>query len=279
MWRLLSALIDSGGYGHVITDRNHDGWVLRESGPPNADYTVLLLAGALCSAAFFDDLMAEPKLSEKSIRLVAATLPGFAGTKPPDDLSTENYAKLANKLAADVGCDAVVGHSYGANVALEMAAAHGFSGPLALLSPSFSRRDESKFPRTLDRIGVVLGYLPFAAMLKIIGLAMKGLPADRHDALVAEMKKNDPRLVRGQTRHYLEYLDRHGSLVSRLCNAGVRAWIVFGERDDVGLTGEERRELEQCALVTLVTIADAGHFTMNQEPARIANVILEMVPV
>jgi pimeloyl-ACP methyl ester carboxylesterase len=194
-------------------------------------------------------------------------------------LSTENYARLANKLAVDLGCDAVVGHSYGANVAIEMAAAHEFSGPLALLSPSFSRRDESMFPRALDRTGVVLGYLPFSAMLKIIGLAMKGsLPADRHDALVAEMKKNDPRLVRRQTRRYLEYLDRHGSLVSRLCNAGVKAWIVFGERDDVGLAGEERRELEQCALVTLVTIADAGHFTMNQEPARIADVMLEMVP-
>ena len=194
-------------------------------------------------------------------------------------LSTENYARLANKLAVDLGCDAVVGHSYGANVAIEMAAAHEFSGPLALLSPSFSRRDESMFPRALDRTGVVLGYLPFSAMLKIIGLAMKGsLPADRHDALVAEMKKNDPRLVRRQTRRYLEYLDRHGSLVSRLCNADVKAWIVFGERDDVGLAGEERRKLEQCALVTLVTIADAGHFTMNQEPARIADVMLEMVP-
>jgi pimeloyl-ACP methyl ester carboxylesterase len=264
----------------VITDGNHDGWVLRESGPPNADHTVLLLAGALCSADFFDELMAETKLSKKSIRLVAATLPGFAGTKPPDDLSTENYAKLANKLAADVGCDAVVGHSYGANVAIEMAAAHEFSGPLALLSPSFSRRDESKFPRALDRIGVVLGHLPFAAMLKIIGLAMKGsLPAERHDALVAEMKKNDPRFVRGQTRRYLDYLDRHGSLVSRLCNAGTKAWVVFGEHDDVGFADTERRELEKCLGVTLVTIANAGHFTMNKEPARIADTIIEMVAV
>jgi pimeloyl-ACP methyl ester carboxylesterase len=264
----------------VITDRNRDGWVLRESASLNADHTVLMLAGALCSAAFFDDLMAEPRLAEGSIRLVAATLPGFAGTKPPDDLSMENYAKLANKLAADLGCDAVVGHSVGANIAIEMAAAGEFSGPLALLSPSFSRRDESRFPRALDRIGVVLGHLPFAAMLKIIGVAMRGsLPADRHDALVAEMKKNDPRFVRRQTRRYLEYLDRHRSLVSRLSNAGVKSWIVFGERDDVGLTGEERRELEECALVTLITIAGAGHFTMNQEPARIADIIIEMVAV
>ena len=93
-----------------------------------------------------------PKLSAASIHFVAATLPGHGGTEPPDDLSLENYARLAGKLAADFRCDGVVGHSLGANVALEMAAAGHFSGPLVLLAPSFSRTDESKFPRALDRM-------------------------------------------------------------------------------------------------------------------------------
>ena len=55
----------------------------------------------------------------------------------------ESYSKLAGKLASDLGCDAVVGHSLGANIAIEMASAGEFSGPLVLLSPSFSRTDES----------------------------------------------------------------------------------------------------------------------------------------
>ena len=63
----------------------------------------------------------------------------------------------------------------------------------------------------------------------------------------------------------------------RLCDSGVKAWVVFGERDDVGLTDQERRGLEQCSVVTLITIGDAGHFTMNSEPGRIADVIREMV--
>ena len=74
---------------------------MRESGPPGADHTVLLLPGALCTAPFYDDLLADPKLSGKSIRFVATTLPGFGDTPPPDDLSVENYARLAGKLAAD----------------------------------------------------------------------------------------------------------------------------------------------------------------------------------
>ena len=239
---------------------------------------MLLLPGALATAVFYDDLLAEPQLSDASIRFVATTLPGFGGTPAPDDVSMENYARLAGSLAADLGCEAVVGHSLGANVALEMVAAGEYAGPLVLLSPSFSRKDESKFPRALDHLGRVLGHLPFAMMLKIIGPAMKSsLPPDRRDALIAELRKNDPRFLRRQTRQYLEYLDRHGSLAPRLCDSGVPAWVVFGEHDDIGLTDPERETLEACPDVTIVTIADAGHFTLNQKPGQIAELVINAV--
>ena len=259
------------------THAQHEGWKLRESGPASGDQAVLLLPGALCTVAFYDDVLAEPTLSDASIRFVAANVPGHGGSEPPDDPSMEKYATLAGKLAADFRCDGVVGHSLGANVALEMAAAGNFSGPLLLLAPSFSRTDESKFPRALDRMSSVLGHLPYAAMLKVVGPAMKGsLPPARQDALIAELKKNDPRFLRRQTRRYLEYLDRHGSLVSRLCDSGVKAWVVFGERDDIGLTHDERRALEECPHVNLITIADAGHFTLNEKPDQIAELIVGM---
>ena len=169
-------------------EREHEGWIVRESGPPDADHAVLLLPGAMCTAAFFDDLVAEPKLSEAPLRLVATTLQGFGGTPAPDDVSMESSARLAGKLAADFGCDAVVGHSLGGNVAIEMVAAGDFSGPVVLLAPSFSREDEFKELGTLDRVGrvPVLGHLAWVVMLKTIGRAMKGsIPPNRHDALVA----------------------------------------------------------------------------------------------
>jgi len=88
--------------------REHLGWIVREFGPEGSDNTVLLLPGALATAAFYDDL----------------------------------------------------------------------------ISPSFSRGDESKFPRVLDRLARVLGHLPYALMLKIIGPAIKGsLPQHRRNAL------------------------------------------------------------------------------------------------
>ena len=190
----------------------------------------------------------------------------------------ESYSTLASRLAGDLGCDVVVGHSLGANVAIEMASAGEFSGPLVLLSPSFSRKDESIFPRALDRASRVLGRLPYSLMLKIIGPAMKsGLPAARREVLINELKKNDPRFLRRQTHLYLAYLDRHGSLAQRFCDSGTPAWVVFGASDDIGLTADERALLEATPHVSLVEISDAGHFTLNQKPSEIAALVLEAV--
>ncbi len=258
--------------------REHLGWALQESGPPDAEHAVLLLPGALCNAAFFDDVLAEPRLAQAPVRLVTTTLPGFGGTKPLDDLRIEHDARLAARIAADLGCDAAVGHSLGANVAIEMAAGAGFSGPLVLLSPSFSAADEFKELRAINRIARVPGVAQAAwfAMSKSLSRAMKGsFPAARHDALVAEMQKNDWGFCRPKLRSYFDYLEGQESLVRRLCESGARAWVAFGDHDDVGLTAEERRGLERCPGVTMVPIADAGHFTLNDQPAEVADLILE----
>jgi pimeloyl-ACP methyl ester carboxylesterase len=264
----------------MSANKNHDGWDLHETGPVDADHTVLLLPGGMCTAAFFDDVVRDPKLSGASIRLVATTVPGFGGTQALEDPTMEHVARAAGRLASDLGCDAVVGHSVGANIALEMVAAGEFSGPVALLEPAFSREDEYKELAILDRVGRLpgLGHLAWVASVKTIGTAMKGeLPADRHDALVAEMKKSDPRFCRRMVRSYFEYLNQHGSLVQRLCDSGARALVVFCDRSKVGLTGEERSGLEACPNVTLVDVPDSGHMVMTDQPARTVELILELL--
>src|SRR5262245_32636450 len=191
--------------------------------------------------------METPRMASAPVRVVAATLPGFAGTTPPEDLEMETYARAASTLANEVGADVALGHSMGGNIAIEMAASGGFEGPLVLLAPSFSRTDESKLPRALNQVGKVLGDLPFKAMLKLVGPAMKkALPPHRHAALVAEFRKNDPGFLRRTLPPYLAYLDRHGSVAPPLCAAAVPSWVVFGEKDDVGVTAEERRTLDAC---------------------------------
>jgi pimeloyl-ACP methyl ester carboxylesterase len=261
--------------------RLHNGWAVHESGAAGAEHAALLLPGGLATAAFYDDVLADPRLAGAPIRFAAATVPGFGGTAPLGDLRFERYAAAAAELAADLGCDVVVGHSMGANLAIEMLGAGRFRGSAVLLSPSFSREDESKALGVMDRLGRVpgAGLLVWRAMLKAMPRAMKKeLPAGRRDALVAEMLRNDPRFCRASVRDYLAYLDRHGSLVSRLCDSGARAWVAFGDgKGEVGLTDEERRGLERCANVELVTIRGSGHFALNDNPGIVAGLILAAV--
>jgi len=251
------------------------GWDRRETGPGDAEHAALLLPGGMCTAVQYEELMAEPALAD--VRMIAVTVPGMGGTPAPEDLSIENLARLAAQCAADLGCDVVVGFSMGATIALEMAGSGAFCGPLVLLAPSFSRRDEAVFFRLLERLARVLGHLPFAAMLKMMGPAMKHmpLPQERREVLAAEFRKNDPRVVRRGVHCYFQYLNRHGSVASRLCEADVPAWVVHGERGDGGITDDERRMLEACPRIRVITIPGASYLTPNEEPALVAKLVIE----
>ncbi|WP_416986415.1 alpha/beta fold hydrolase [Streptomyces sp. T028] len=253
-------------------------WEVRRAGPQDAPHRVLLVPGALCTTEFYVDVMAEPAVA--GLGMVAATLPGFGPTEAPEDVSMEQYARLMADFAAQSGCDVVVGHSLGANVALEMAAAGLFTGPLVLLSPTFSRGDEMKTFTVLNSVGRVpgLGTMVWAGMLGLLPRSMKReLPPQRAEALAAAMSGNDPAVCRRIVQRYYEYLDRHPSLVERLCGAGVPAWVVRGDHDEVGLTDEERGGLEACPRIRLVQVPDAGHAVLVEQPTAVAEVIAEAV--
>ncbi|MGW0875560.1 alpha/beta fold hydrolase [Streptomyces sp. NPDC002740] len=253
-------------------------WEVRRAGPRDAPHRVLMIPGALCTTAFYADLMAEPAMA--GLGTIAATLPGFGRTEAPEDVSVEHYARLMADFAAEAGCDTVVGHSLGANVAIEMAAAGLFTGPVVLLSPTFSRGDESRSLSVINAVARVpgLGTAAWAGMLKLLPRAMEDeLPPPRAKALAAAMADNDPAACRRILRHHYAYLDRYPSLVRRLCEAGVPAWVVRGDRDEIGLTDAERRGLEACRNIRTVTVPDAGHFALVEQPARVAAVVLDAV--
>jgi pimeloyl-ACP methyl ester carboxylesterase len=252
-------------------------WELYETGPEDAEHAVLLLPGGLTAARLYTEVMAEPAL--KAMRLVAATLPGHCGTRPPDDITVENYARLAVDLASEHGCDVVVGFSMGATVALEMVASGVFPGPAVLLGISMSAKDEPAFFRAIVRLGSVLGGLPSAALLRMTGMMLRALalPPERKAELAADFRRNNPRVIRRLLREYVRYLGRHAEPASRLCDAGVPAWIVHAEKGDGGLTTGERRILEACPLATLVMIPGTSHLLPNEKQAQIAEIIAAAV--
>jgi pimeloyl-ACP methyl ester carboxylesterase len=252
-------------------------WELREAGPPDGERTVLLLAGGMCSAGSYAEVMAEPALA--GMRLVAATLPGHAGAPPPDDYSIENYARLTAELARTLGADVVVGFSMGASVALEMVASGTFKGPVVLLGISLSPKDEPAFFRAMVRLGSVLGGLPSAVLAKGAASMVKRIPVspERQAELRDEFAKNVPQHMRHALREYERWLHRHQCPAERLCLAGVPTWVVHAEKGDGGLTPDERSTLEECPHAHLVTIPGSVFFMPNEVPERIAHVTLEAI--
>jgi len=152
-------------------------WEIADFGPPNAKKTVLLLPGGMCSARSYLEVAQQPSLS--GLRLVAATLPGQAGSPAPDDYSHEAYGRITAELAAEVHADVVVGFSMGANVALEMVEKKLCTGPTVLLGISLSLPDESAFFINVIRLSSVLGRVPLALMKKAVGSMVKKIPYRR----------------------------------------------------------------------------------------------------
>lgn len=253
-------------------------WQLGESGPVDAEHTVLLLPGGLCGAGSYAELMAQPALART--RLIAATLPGHAGAPPPGDYSIETYAQLASELAARVGADVVTGFSIGAAVALEMAASGRFTGHTVLQGISLSSADEPAFFHAIVGLGRVLGGLPATMLAKGAASMVKKMPvsAERQAELRDDLRRNVPGHVRQSLREYRRWLRAPESHAERLCRAGVPTWIVHAEKGDGGLTGDERRVLQACHQVHLVTIPGAVFLLPAEAPEQVADVIVEALP-
>jgi pimeloyl-ACP methyl ester carboxylesterase len=256
------------------------GWTFREGGAKDSDRTVLLLPGAFCTAAFYEEVLEDPAPVEAGVRFVAATPPGFGGNPAPPgfDMGIAAYAELVEGEAERLGVVAIAGHSLFANVLILVAERGRFRGPLILLSPCFSKEDEEKDVRQIGPLARVpgLGALVFKIAPRTFSSSMKGrFPADRHDELVAEMKKNEPRAMRQLILRYFEHLGEQGpGLAQRLADSGATAWVVRGDEDEVGLKEDEAATLAAASNVTMVPIAGARHFSMTDQPAAVTQAIL-----
>ena len=82
-----------------MTTANWDAgtWDMIQSGPADAEHTVLLLPGGWCTAISIEELMAEPAWPGSGWS--RSPCPATAAPQHPQDLSMENYARLTAELA------------------------------------------------------------------------------------------------------------------------------------------------------------------------------------
>ena len=180
-----------------------------QSGPVDAEHTVLLFPGGMCSAGSFAEVMAEPALA--GLRLDRRHLARPCGGAASDDYTVENYARLAGKLAKEVGADVVVGFSMGASVAFEMVVSGHFTGPVVLLGISLSLKDEAAFFRAIVRLSSVVGGLATSLLAKGAASMVKRVPVspERQEELRDDFRSNVPQHTKYALREYVRWLPKY----------------------------------------------------------------------
>jgi pimeloyl-ACP methyl ester carboxylesterase len=263
------------------TSRQVDGWLLIETTPAEERRRVLLLPGWLCTDEIFADLLAEPTLAAAGVRLVAANPPGFKGLPLTEgcDATIPAYADLLERLAARERPDVILGHSYFANVCIELAARGTFAGPLVLVSPSLRRAAEPGDSRTLDRLLRVPGLGALVLRLAYAGLeslfSAYFTPETRHrlKAVVAEARRFPRPIARRLITGFFDDLRRHGDLTPRLAASRNPVWYVRGEQDNIKLPEDARAALTASGHVTFHDVPGSKHFVMIDRPAALAEVL------
>ena len=156
-----------------------------------------------------------------------------------------------------------------------MAASGVFSGPVVLLGISLSPEDEPVFLRALDRLGSVMGSVPFAAMRQMMGSVTKNVASPKHAERSCSMT-SAAMIRRSCASSSAATCSTFAARThpNRLGDAGVPAWIVHAQKGDGGLTHDERRALEACPNTRVDHHPPAPSFFLpNEEPARIAEIV------
>ncbi|MDI1462526.1 alpha/beta hydrolase [Catellatospora sp. KI3] len=243
---------------------------------------MLLLPGLFCTAEFYTDVLSDPALAAAGVLARAADPPGFAGRPVPRDFDyrVETYADLVERYAEREAVDLIVGHSYFANVGVEIAARGRYRGKLLLLSPSFSRADEEADLLSLDgasRIPVV-GTLVWLGINPSLKKGMRDrLPSARFHELFEQMKLNSHAANRHLVTGFFDHIKQYGDLTGRLATATTPVWVARGDRDEIGLTRQEQAAIAAAPHVLLQTIPGAAHFSITDTPHAIARLVLDLL--
>jgi pimeloyl-ACP methyl ester carboxylesterase len=269
--------------GAMPTDleRTQGEWLLLERRAPNQRRRVLFLPCLFGGRWTFFGVIDRPALAEAGVSPVSATPPGFAGNPVSGhDLSVRGYAEAVVRLARTERIDAIVGYSYFANVAIEIAASRQFNGALMLVSPSLRRACETRSLRVFDR----LTRLPFAGMQLVPG-TLDGFsksvehyqPFERSRRAAAEIRANEPRAALRVVHGFFDHMREMRDLTDALLAAKNPIVYLRGDRDEIQLPHASRRAIEFAENIQLVTVPGAKHDIVFTHGDAVARAVIGMV--
>jgi len=269
---------------HIQT-RFQDGWFLVANQPVGTRYRVLLLPGFLCTDGIYRDMLTDMARRAAAVQLVAGNPPGFKGlpVEKDFDFSIASYAKKVCDLNDLESYDLIVGHSFFANVLIEVAVNDRYQGRLMLLSPSLSRDSEDADTRFYDRItrvplvGRACTLISYQMMYSIFEPYFIDEKKHKIDELVIEAQKTPRYISRRLIHAFFDHIDKHGDLAERLTQTNRPVMYVRGVDDNVKLLPKHRKQLAASPLITLREFEGSKHFVMIDYPGRLNRLIIKML--
>jgi pimeloyl-ACP methyl ester carboxylesterase len=267
----------------MLQQREQNGWLLVENIPTQTKHKILLLPGLQGSDLVFQKLLNSDFLANEGVHVIAGNPPAFKGLAVPADFnfSIESFATLVEKIAAEEKIDVIVGHSFAANVLIEVAARKIFKRKLVLISPSLTRDSETKELLMLDSVSRkpllsgIMWYVTYMMMESIFKPYF-----DDKNALASVVKdgKKIPRDIGRKTLlGYFDHIDKHTNLTKRLLQTEIPITYIRGSQDDIKFSVENKKMLESSPLIRCREIEGARHFAMLDKPNEVATVILKMI--
>ena len=247
--------------------------------------TVLLLHGQPGRAGDWDPLRGA---LGSAVEVLVPDRPGWDGSAAATDLPRNARAAVQALDAQGARHAVVVGHSLGGAVAAWLAAFHPRRvAGLVLVAPSANVASLYRVDRVLAARGV--GSLLSAASLAGVGAALKFRPVRRRIGATWGL---DERYLRASAEMLLSptawrsFVVEQRALVrdlplleSRLGAISAPTRIVVGSGDRVVPLESAARLAEQIPAADLVVLDGAGHLLAQQQPRRLAELILEVAGV
>jgi haloalkane dehalogenase len=268
----------------ATTQERIDGIAYREALPDGWDGSgpaALLVHGYPTSSYLWRNVL--PEVAAAGYRAVAPDLPGF-GDSPADPPGTwehqiENFDRFRRSL--DLGSVALAVHDWGGLIGLRWACDHpGAVSALVITDTGFfSDGRWHGLANTLRTEGE--GEAAVASITKeLFVLGMRQISPALPDDAVDEYWKAfaDEERRRGHLELYRSGdFSKLAPYEGKLAALDVPALILWGAKDEFAPVGGAYRFSKQIPESTLVVLDNAGHFLMEEDPARVGREIRDFL--
>lgn len=291
-----------GRYVDVSTAQGTTRLFVRETaGPLAAAGTAVYLHGLAGSSTNWTDLA---RVMACRVRGIAVDLPGFGRSEPPEwfDFSREAQARVVARFVENLGSDPIhlVGNSYGAAVAIEVAARRpDLVTTLTLISPAIP--DLRPDLRRVSDPRIVLAYLPLIGprarrdlarvsprercerLMRLCFADPGSVPPHRVAEAIDEIRElagfawAGPALARTTAALLRSWVDpRAGSLWTLLEAVTAPGLVVWGGADRLVSVRKAPRTARALPRGRLLVLPRTGHVAQMERPHVVARAVVGM---